>query len=187
MVRQKQELRPLCLRAVHTLRYKMNRKKGHFMCTGNQEQRSSQINCQAGRWAEGLSRREGRKQDNRRLVLEIIPELCVPSSGRISVTHRARLKWKEMVQRRKRMPLPWNVSVGVKTFPSNLSGLPLLQSSLWIITSRPLAGMELRHHLWPPQEAAETWGNIPSCDPESLLLRTRGAIVFSFFWEQTTK
>lgn len=120
---------------------------------GNQEQRWSQINCQEGRWAKGLSCGEDRKQDNGRLVLEIIPEVYVLNSCRISVTHRARLKWNETVQRRKRTPLPWNVSV--EALPSNLSVLPLLQNPLWIITSRLLAGMALSLSLWPPQKATE--------------------------------
>ena len=155
MLRYKHKLRKLCLRAFSTLSYKMNRKKGHFTSAGNQEQRCSQINCQEGRWAEGLSCGEDRKQDNGRLVLEIIPEVYVLNSCRISVTHRARLKWKETVRRRKRTPLPWNVSVGVEALPSNLSVLPLLQNPLWIITARLLAGMALSLSLWPPQKATE--------------------------------
>ena len=165
----------------------MNRKKGHFMCTGNQEQRFSRINCQEGRRARGLSCREDRKQDNGRLVLEIIPELRVLNSYRISVPRRARLKWKEMAQRRKRMSLPWNVSLGVKALPSNFLVLPLPQNSLWMMTSRLLAGMEFRLGLWPPREAAEAWGNPPGGGPEPFSLRRYRAIVPVSSKEQTTK
>lgn len=75
------------------------------MCPGNQEQRFSQIHCQEGHRAEGLSCRGTRKQDNGTLVLEIIPELGVLDLGRISVTQRE-IKMEGNDERRKRTPLP---------------------------------------------------------------------------------
>lgn len=48
------------------------------------------ISRREGHRARGLSCGEARKQDSGRLGPEIIPELCVLGSRRISVAHRAR-------------------------------------------------------------------------------------------------
>lgn len=159
--------------ALNTLWCKMNRKKAHFTCTGNQEQRLSQTNCQEGHQAEGLCCRGHRKQDNGGLVLEIIPELRVLASHRISVTCRARLKWKEMIQRRKKTPLPWNTRTGVQVF---LCQPPSPKPTL-SVNSRLLAGMELSLNLFPAQEAAEAGKYTPWCDPKPLFLAMHSAMV----------
>lgn len=137
----------------------MNRKKGHFMCPGNQEQRFSQIHCQEGHRAEGLSCRGTRKQDNGTLVLEIIPELGVLDLGRISVTHRGRLKWKEMMKGGREHPCLEILILELKFSHSDRSGPAPFPKPTLNDNSRPLTGMELSLNLCSPLEGCRNLGN----------------------------
>lgn len=129
----------------------MNRKKDRFMCTGNQEQRFSQINCQEGRGAEGLRCRGDRKQDNGRLVLEIIPEPGVFNACRISVTHRARLKRRKWGKGGRAHPCLEILVLGLKVSHSYLSVLAPSPAPTLNDHSGLRAGMESSLNLWPPR------------------------------------